>query len=335
MNRPRVSVIVPAYNTEKYIETAIDDLRNQTYPNLEIIVVDDGSTDHTLDICEAKAKVDRRIRIISKENGGVASARNAGLQAATGEWIGFMDADDRIDPEMYELMINSVERYPCDCAACRFVTEYSEKISLKFPHVTGFETKFIEGNKACLMSISSNNSAMGVFVWNKIFKKTIIKDLKFDMRMSVLEDAFFVYQALAKAKRIQVMDVPCYHYRYSFDGLTRNSKTTEYLRGIEGLGRLVHYFEAKELVDVAIELKKYCLFLSARCLESVPLFRSENDQKLCNCARNNIHRYYAVLNYLTPLKRLYVIAAMKSFVIYKLGVVVKRNSKRMWLAFHR
>lgn len=332
MKRPMVSVIVPAYNSEKTIETAIEDLRNQTYQNLEIIVVDDGSSDHTFEICEAKAKLDRRIKIISKKNGGVASARNIGKQASTGEWIGFMDADDRVDPQMYELLIKAAEGNECDCVACRFITEYSDNFSLTFTHNNDYKTSSVEGNNACLMAISNKPEAISVFLWNKIFRKVSIENLQFDTNMKFMEDAVFVYKAMEIAKRLKVIDVPCYHYRYSLSSLSRSMKTKDYLRDVEAVDQLIHYYETKNMKTVATELKRFNLFHCARSLESIHLFRSDVDRELCDCARYYIQKYYTEVKSLPLMRKLYVIVAMRSFPIYKMGCVMKRKCKRMYLA---
>lgn len=129
MSEPLISVIVPVYNAEKYIEKCVASIRAQTYRNLEIILVDDGSCDRSGELCEAFALEDSRIVVIRKENGGVASARNAGLDAMHGDYVGFVDADDWIDPEMYEVLlqrmiaenaqISCYGRYGCAVSACR------------------------------------------------------------------------------------------------------------------------------------------------------------------------------------------------------------------------
>lgn len=104
-----ISVIVPVYNAEKYLDRCVESIVAQTYKNLEIILVDDGSTDNSPAICDAWAKKDSRIRVIHKKNGGVSSARNAGLDACTGDYIGFADADDWMEPDMYEVLIGNAK----------------------------------------------------------------------------------------------------------------------------------------------------------------------------------------------------------------------------------
>ena len=120
MDEKLVSVIIPAYNIEDYIGRCLDSIISQTYKNLEIIVVDDGSRDYTGEILDNYAKKDRRIKVIHKENGGVSSARNKGIEAAEGDYIGFIDGDDLIEPGMYKTLVDLLEEENADIAHCGY-----------------------------------------------------------------------------------------------------------------------------------------------------------------------------------------------------------------------
>ena len=115
-----VSIIIPAYNIENYIEKTLDSVLDQTYDSLEIIVVNDGSKDNTAAIIDSYAQKDNRIKVIHKENGGVTSARLAGIAAATGDYIGFVDGDDYIEPNMFELLVNNAINYNADISHCGY-----------------------------------------------------------------------------------------------------------------------------------------------------------------------------------------------------------------------
>lgn len=132
MSEPLISVIVPVYNAEKYIEKCVASIRAQTYRNLEIILVDDGSCDRSGELCEAFALEDSRIVVIRKENGGVASARNAGLDAMHGDYVGFVDADDWIDPEMYEVLLQRMIAENAQISCCGTAIVTGEKITRYF-----------------------------------------------------------------------------------------------------------------------------------------------------------------------------------------------------------
>lgn len=126
MNYRKVSVIVPVYNVEKYFCRCIDSIKNQTYENLEIILVDDGSTDNSGNMCDEIAKTDDRIVVIHKENGGLSDARNAGLDISTGDYIGFVDSDDYIDADFYKLLVDNLEKYNADVSCCRYANVWED-----------------------------------------------------------------------------------------------------------------------------------------------------------------------------------------------------------------
>ena len=127
MENPLISIVVPVYNCEQYISECIDSILGQTYTNIQLILVDDGSTDNSLAICENYLDRDRRVLLISQENLGVSMARNAGLDAAEGAYIGFVDSDDFIDRKMYEKLFSLIRRDCSDCAACLLYTSPSPR----------------------------------------------------------------------------------------------------------------------------------------------------------------------------------------------------------------
>ena len=127
MSEPKISVIVPVYKVEPYLRKCLDSIAGQTYQNLEIILVDDGSPDSCGSICDEYAVQDKRVRVIHKENGGVSSARNAGLAAATGDWIGWVDSDDWIEPDLYSYMLEKVREYGADIAVCSRTEVYPDR----------------------------------------------------------------------------------------------------------------------------------------------------------------------------------------------------------------
>ena len=135
MDEKLVSVIIPAYNIEDYIGRCLDSIISQTYKNLEIIVVDDGSKDHTGEILDNYAKKDRRIKVIHKENGGVSSARNKGIEVAEGDYIGFIDGDDLIEPGMYKTLVDLLEEENADIAHCGYQMVFPDRID--YSHNTG------------------------------------------------------------------------------------------------------------------------------------------------------------------------------------------------------
>ena len=124
MKNPLISVVVPIYKVEEYLQRCVDSIINQTYKNLEIILVDDGSPDSCPKMCDNFAKQDKRIKVIHKINAGVSEARNTGLEYATGDYVGFIDSDDYIHPTMYEKLLNGIKKENSDICMCRFVNVY-------------------------------------------------------------------------------------------------------------------------------------------------------------------------------------------------------------------
>ena len=190
MDNELISIIVPVYNVEKYIAKCLDSLVNQTYLNIEILLIDDGSTDKSLSICKKYAAVDSRIKLFSKENGGVSSARNLGLLHVQGEYVVFVDSDDFVSPKycehLYQLAINtkselaSVSRY-------NILNKEVVKISdLSFNQITSDEAlrKFFLGE------------GINCYLFSKIFKYETIKGLRFDESLESAEDVLFIYQTL-------------------------------------------------------------------------------------------------------------------------------------------
>ena len=132
-----ISIIVPVYKVEPYLRKCVDSILAQTYKNLEIILVDDGSPDNCPALCAQYAKEDPRVRVIHKENGGVSTARNAGLDAATGEYVTFVDSDDWIDPDMYVSMMTRIREYGCDAVLCDCLKEYPDRSALYTHNIRG------------------------------------------------------------------------------------------------------------------------------------------------------------------------------------------------------
>jgi len=185
-----ISVIIPVYNVEKYVERCLDSVINQTYKNLEIILIDDGSTDNSGKICDEYVKKDNRIIVVHKENGGVSSARNIGIELANGDYIGFVDSDDYIEKEMYENLFNNLIKYNVDISMCNY---YIEKNSKKTFHKHDIKDILLINNKAEFFELLNSNYYKG-FLWNKLFKAEVIKKFKLKNDIHVCEDLLLVSQ---------------------------------------------------------------------------------------------------------------------------------------------
>ncbi len=211
-----ISVIVPIYGIEPYLRKCIDSIRYQTYTNLEIILVDDGSIDGCPQICDEYKKKDSRIKVIHKANGGLVSARKAGLQQATADLIGYVDGDDWIEPDFYENLYKSQAESGADIVTdgfCRDLLTSSEIITNNIP--TGLYTDLAKDVYPTMLC-AGDYFYFGIYsyVWNKLFKKSILLESQMlvDERIVVGEDLACTFPALLKAKSLCIIDRCAYHY---------------------------------------------------------------------------------------------------------------------------
>lgn len=207
MNEPKISVIVPVYNGQEYLSASLDSLIASTYKNLEIILVDNGSTDRSGRICEEYAALDNRIAVLHTEsNVGVSAARNMGLEIATGEWIGFFDSDDKIEPDMYEYLIHSAEVTDADIIQCGVFREYPDRTELaSCPEKPMTVCSADEMNEGFWQHFAYT-------VWSKLYKSEIMKDLRFDTEYIIGEDLRYNLCALIKSRKTVLLPLPKYHY---------------------------------------------------------------------------------------------------------------------------
>lgn len=229
MTKELISVIVPVFNLEAYIEKAIQSICSQTYHNLEIIIVDDGSTDDSWDIIKALEKSDSRILAIHKENGGVTSARLTGLSMASGNWIGFVDGDDYIEPDMYEILLSNAIKYQADISHCGYQMVFPSRVD--YYYNTG---KVIEQTGDTGVSDLLRGEFVEPGLVNKLFKAEVIKnsdiEKKMDTSIKINEDLLMNYYFFSKAKKSIFEDHCFYHYMVREDSAATAAATIGKLR---------------------------------------------------------------------------------------------------------
>lgn len=227
MYEDKISVVVPIYNIDQYVGFCIESLIKQTYPNLEIILVDDGSTDRSPAICDLYARKDSRIKVIHKENGGLVSARKAGVALATGVYIGHVDGDDWVEPDYYEVMHRAAVGSQADIVCAGFSRDlFSQHVKCGNSVLDGiYEGKSLEKLYEQMLSYDENFTiGVTTYVWNKLFKAQIAKETQLcvDERITIGEDAAVTYPALLKASRVYVCDCSSYHYRQREGSMLKN-----------------------------------------------------------------------------------------------------------------
>lgn len=263
-NEAIVSIIIPVYNAKKYLANTLDSVIKQTYKNLEIILVNDGSTDNSKDICESYAKIDKRIKVINKENGGVSSARNYGLALAKGEYISFVDSDDFLVTDMIETLVNDIQNTNAEIAVCGYwhVTEEEYKKNRK----TATNEEFM--NLEVLVNPIKYYYSKKYMpnIWNKIFKKDLIKDIQFDDTIHYGEDFLFCALAFIKAKKATYRDSKKYFYIKREDGLSMSQGSLEFWNGYAKSKKML--YDKLLLIDANKNLlngvwKEYCIAIMA------------------------------------------------------------------------
>lgn len=207
-NNKLISIVVAVYNVEKYISACIDSLLAQNYANVEIILVDDGSTDHSGEICDSYSKRDKRIKVIHKENGGLSSARNVGIEMANGSLIGFVDGDDTVEKEMYEQLYTNMISTNSDISICGryYVYEDGEKV-IRYKEKP--EMKVMNSKEA--IAEMNSFSSFDMAAWDKLYKTSLFNSIRFPVG-KLSEDYFIMYKLFLSSDKICYTPKPLYNY---------------------------------------------------------------------------------------------------------------------------
>ena len=240
-----ISVIIPIYNVEEYLEQCVTSVLKQTHHNLEIILVDNGSTDGCPEICDMFATMDSRVKVIHHPNAGLVGARKTGLAASTGRYIACLDGDDWIDPTMYDVLFSEMMRTNADIVVAGHVENLLGKTEFMYNAVPAgvYSGENLENLVYRNMLCNGKFSQFGIYSyhWNKLFKRNVIYDnqMNVDSRIFIGEDAACVYPALLAADTVCVVDCCLHHYRQRANSMV---KTTEsYSQEFECISVLYNY----------------------------------------------------------------------------------------------
>ena len=206
----RLSIIIPVYNVREYLNNTIETVLQQKFHDFELLLIDDGSTDGSGVICDQAATKDKRVRVIHKANGGVSDARNVGIAAAQGEFIGFVDSDDLIEPNMYEQLFCAQQQYNADIVQCR---HNRKEISVPVPAYSSDDVCVVngEGFLEHMSRMSGSEYTNCVSLWSKIFRKQCFDGIEFPVGRTY-EDEQATYRLCLNAKRIVLLNEEYYHY---------------------------------------------------------------------------------------------------------------------------
>ncbi len=298
MENKKISIIVPVYNMEKYLERCVDSILCQTYTNLEIILVNDGSSDSSPSICDKYAEADSRVKVVHKTNGGLSSARNAGLDVATGDYIGFVDSDDYISTDMYKVLAERLDNSDCEIANVMYVRVDDEGNTTpsKVPHNTD---KVIS---ACQFVRELMLHTGDVSVCTKLFRTELFEGVRFSEE-KLNEDLLFMLEVFTKVNKVSfVMHIGYYYF-------TRSGSTSS------GYGKAVidmvgNSLKAKETVDTMFpslskESERFAIFQHMAYLLIVPALDAVKNNEVYtsavkylrkNAFRGLINKYLSLKN---------------------------------------
>ncbi|MBR6515660.1 MAG: glycosyltransferase family 2 protein [Bacilli bacterium] len=266
-----ISIIVPIYNSELYLEQCIESIINQSYGNLEIILVDDGSTDNSLLICQKYAEIDKRIIVVSKQNGGVSSARNKGIELANGKFISFIDSDDFVNSNYISKMYLKCLNDGSDLVFCKYSRYYGEQnvdVEEEIP-----EFLSVEYNDSLFLSFfykffQLNNNIFGSCC-RLLINQRILKNIRFNEYITVSEDLLFVANLILNSNSISCVDEHLYYYRIYLQSNSRAYKR-KYINS-----QLQLYNELKQLFGLLDDKKSRKVFNLYGCLMCYYVFSNE------------------------------------------------------------
>ncbi|RYZ99532.1 MAG: glycosyltransferase [Sphingobacteriaceae bacterium] len=242
-----LSIIVPVYNKEAYIDACVKSILQQTVSDFELILVDDGSTDGSSQRCDAFAVTDKRVIVIHQENQGVSAARNAGIDAAKGDYIGFVDCDDEIDADMYEVLIDTMLKHQADISICGIRKIFPDKTQLYYGTGAIYELNSAQAIDALFKKYFARS------VYDKLFKAEIARQIRFEG--SINEDTFYNFLTFFKARKVVFNDIIKYNYIIRENSVSMTKFSAKYLDMIAFSKRMVEICAA--ILPVVVEEAQY------------------------------------------------------------------------------
>ena len=298
-----ISIIVPFFNAERYLDRCINSILLQTYKNFELILVNDGSTDTSLEICNKYVSLDSRVRILSKINEGPGIARNYGMKFAKGDYIGFVDADDYISPIMYETMYKSAIDNDADIVQCGYLKVDEESVVLSS---SDYANLILDTNERCFTeyckAINIDN-----YTPCKIFRKEIILDIPFgNLRYS--EDAYFLIQAFLKCKKLVVLSSQLYYYVQTQGSACRRPYNSNFVDTIIA-GEFMYDLTNKHYPHLSYYFARYTAIWCRFNYRGVMAQGGEQSESLLREYKSKFNRYYS-------LSKIYFPYDMKTFLMF-------------------
>ena len=287
-----VSVIVPVYNMEQYLEKCIDSIINQTYKNLEIILIDDGSEDSSGQICDRYAARDKRIKVIHQENHGLAASRNIGISVSSGEFIMFVDSDDYIDAETVQLLYEQSKKYCADISICGF--KYTDKNGKIWDSEPVTINEGIVSKRDFWEHFYSDTRIFYVTLWAKLFRRSVWNGVTLPPG-KLHEDEFAVYHLIENANTIAVSKKPMYYYVQSDSSIIRAKFTVKNLDAAEAMLLRCGFFTEKKEFDLAEKSLAMAMYNITRGLELLKEPSESDKERICVLKKDFRMRYRKLL----------------------------------------
>ena len=279
-----VSIVIPVYNVQNYIRCCLDSVIGQTYPFLDVLLIDDGSTDRSGEICNEFARRDNRIRVIHQQNAGAANAKNTGLDLAKGEYIAFLDSDDWVEPYWIQTMLHMATVNNADVVECGFWMEFAG-VSESPETATILQT----GTWKTEDYLRAYPAAWPCAIfWNKLFKATLISDVRFHRERRCVDDEFYTYKAITDANKVLRIDNKLYHYRQRRSSVTQTDQM-RYQRTIDVIDILAerHSWMKEHYPNIALDYLR-------RDVSTLLYFAAEYpfNEKAISCFRRSATYYF-------------------------------------------
>ena len=297
----KVSVVLPVYNTQKELPRCLNSLVSQTYPNIEIICVNDGSTDGSEEIVNEFASTYKQVKVIHKTNTGESSARNTGLKLVTGDYIAFCDCDDWVDLDMYEVLVHTLESKNVDMVASAWFKESacsSQEIRNELP-----VTEEVFGRDALLNYIYIRDSYRGfAYLWNKLFKREVLESkqgefILFDETLQLGGDVLFLAEAALKVKRAKYVDKAFYHYNQREESGSRTKDTGKLWDWLKAYEIVIQRFEEEHIKSETIRyVKRFLAYHGSNAMEIAVSRGQETDKEKFRKIMKKYEKEYIDLN---------------------------------------
>lgn len=297
----KVSVILPVYNTKVELPKCLESLMNQTYQEIEVICVDDGSTDGSEKIVDEFASAHKQIKVIHKPNAGESSARNIGLKLAEGEYIAFCDCDDWVEPDMYKTLVHELEDWNVDMVASAWFKDNStdcQEIKNRL-----YVTKEVFGRAELLKYIYMRDSYRGfAYLWNKLFKRSTLENkqgkiLLFDETLQLGGDVLYLAEAALKVKRAKYVEAAFYHYTQRESSGSHTKDTKKLMDSLKAYEAVINRFEEENIESETIRyVKRFLAYHGSNAMEIAVSRGQETDKEKFRKIMKKYEKEYIDLN---------------------------------------